>query len=136
MSIDTLLSGVQTLLGLAVLVLLIDLFTGRRITRVLTGTYESFDEKNADVIVAKTGMQREFIKGLYRLNRHNPKMHDAKCISFSMAVNGREAQQVTLFVYGFGYAINSVSMPEGTHEYKRTMHTFIIENRLEEESPK
>ncbi len=90
---------------------------------------EPLDEQNIETIISKTGIQREFIETIYKVSCANPQMYGENCISFSMPLTREEVQMMTTIVYRFGYAINSVSMPEGTHEHKRTTHTFVIENR-------
>lgn len=131
--VDTTLLVFKMFITLAGIALVVDFFWERRIYTNLTNLYyrkkEPFDEKNADLIVAKTGMQREFIKALYKISRRNPSMQGENCVSCSLSLNRGEVQQMMLLVFKFGYSINSVSMPEGTHEYKRTEHTFVIENR-------
>ncbi len=127
----------KILLGFVLLLVvgasLLDLIGKGRILKNLVDWYyrkkEPLNEQNIETIISKTGIQREFIETIYKVSRTNPTMYGENCISFSMPLTREEVQMVITIVYRFGYSINSVSMPGGTHDHKRTVHTFIIENR-------
>lgn len=127
----------QIIVPLVGFFLILDLLGGRKVLRNIVHLYrqhkEPFDKENATLIFENTGIHPDFIKTLYRLYYRNPHLQGERLVSFTFPLTASEMKMVSLLVYNNGYSVRSLQMPEGTHEHKRTPHTFTIENQPNDE---
>lgn len=45
---------------------------------------EPFDEKNAALIISRTGIKRELLQKIYKMNYGNPVLHEGRYVLFSL----------------------------------------------------